>query len=258
MRFAVRVLLALALLPAIGGGLVRAQSVTSSDTLRDPAHPSRVQPEKRPVVAPRRPIRKAERTPVVVAHGPVRPHKAVAAVVPGKRIPPPAVSPVVPAKPTVETKAAPEKLPDPETPEGGAAKLPRFVSLRSDDVNMRVGPGTKYPIEWVYKRRDLPMEIERQFEVWRWVRDADGIQGWVHEATLMGRRCFIVQKAEATLRADASDSASAVAILKPGVIGRIRSCKSPSEWCDVQTGSYRGYLRRDQFWGVLPDEAINP
>lgn len=260
MRFPVRVLLALVLLPAVGGSLVRAQSAASSDTLRVPSHPSRVHPEKPPVVPPRRPIRRVEgsKTPVVLPHGPIRPHKAPAAVGSGKAAPPQVVSPV-PAKPTVETKtAAPEKLPDPETPEGGAPKLPRFVSLRSDDVNMRVGPGTKYPIEWVYKRRDLPVEIERQFEVWRWVRDADGIQGWVHEATLMGRRSFIVQKDDATLRADASDSASAVAILKPGVIGRIRSCKPASNWCDVQTGSYRGYLRRDQFWGVLPDEVINP
>ena len=53
---------------------------------------------------------------------------------------------------------------------------------------MRLGPGTRYRIDWVYKRRDLPVEIEREFDVWRWVRDADGIQGWVHQATLMGRR----------------------------------------------------------------------
>lgn len=261
MRFPVRVLLALVLLPAIGGGLVRAQSTTPSDTLRVPSHPSRAQPVKPPVAAPRRPVRKTEgtKTPVVPPHGPTRPQKAVAAVESGKPVPPRVASPVVPTQPSVETKAAPaEKLPDPETPEGAAAKLPRFVSLRSDDVNMRVGPGTQYPIEWVYKRRDLPMEIERQFEVWRWVRDADGIQGWVHEATLMGRRSFIVQKVDATLRADASDTASAVAILKPGVIGRIRSCKPASDWCDVQTGSYRGYLRRDQFWGALPGEVINP
>jgi SH3-like domain-containing protein len=74
----------------------------------------------------------------------------------------------------------------------------------------------------------------------------------------MGRRSFIVQKTDATLRSEGSDTAAAVAILKPGVIGRIRSCPVSSEWCDVQTGSYRGYLRRTAFWGVLPGEAINP
>jgi SH3-like domain-containing protein len=163
------------------------------------------------------------------------------------------------SQPQADAKSAPpDKLPDPEKPEGSAPKLPRFASLRSDDVNMRAGPGTRYRIDWVYKRRDLPVEIEREFDVWRWVRDADGVQGWVHQATLMGRRSFIVQQADAVLRSEAKESARAVAILKPGVIGRIRSCEAASDWCDVQAGSYRGYLRREQFWGVLPDEAVSP
>ena len=123
---------------------------------------------------------------------------------------------------------------------------------------MRAGPGLRYRIDWVYKRRDLPVEIMREFDVWRWVRDADGIEGWMQQATLMGRRSFIVQKADATLRSEANDTAAAVAILKPGVIGRIRSCEASSDWCNVQTGSYRGYLRREQFWGVFPGETVNP
>jgi SH3-like domain-containing protein len=171
--------------------------------------------------------------------------------------------PETPSQPSIDAPAeskaaATQKLPDPDKPEGAVAKLPRFASLRSDDVNMRLGPGTRYRIDWVYKRRDLPVEIEREYDVWRWVSDPDGNRGWVHQATLMGRRNFIVQKADATLRSDPADTASAVAILQPGVIGRIRSCEAASEWCNVQAGSYRGFLRRQQFWGVLPGEAIVP
>jgi SH3-like domain-containing protein len=258
MRFPKRVVLVLAWLLAAGGSLARAQSAPSSGTLSVPTGPPHVQPIKPPVAAPQRPVQKVK-TPVVPAHGPVHPHKPAGAATPAKAPPPQSEPPVAPAVPQAETKAAPpQKLPDPEKPDGGPAKLPRFVSLRSDDVNMRAGPGTKYPIDWVYKRRDLPVEIEREFDVWRWVRDADGIQGWVHQATLMGRRDFIVQKADATLRSEASDTASAVAILKPGVVGRIRSCAAGSAWCEVQTGSYRGFLQRTQFWGVFPDEAVNP
>jgi SH3-like domain-containing protein len=188
---------------------------------------------------------------VVPPHGPVHANKPPASAPPA---PPPPAAPAAPAAPP----PAAEKLPDPEKPEGAPAKLPRFASLRADEVNMRAGPGLRYRIDWVYRRRELPVEIEREYEVWRYVRDADGIQGWMQQATLMGRRSFIVQKADATLRSDPSDSASAVAVLKPGVIGRIRSCEAGSAWCNVQTGSYRGYLRREQFWGALPDEAIAP
>ena len=49
---------------------------------------------------------------------------------------------------------------------------------------------------------------------------------------------------------------TAVAILKPGVIGHLRSCQAGSAWCQVQVGDYRGYLKRSQFWGTLPDEVV--
>ena len=153
---------------------------------------------------------------------------------------------------------APAKPAEEEKPVGTGLPLPRFAALRSDDVNLRAGPGFRYPIEWVYKRRDLPMEIEREFEVWRLVQDPDGIRGWVHQATLTGRRTFMVQGADATLRAEPKDDAAPVAILKVGVIGRIRSCEAGSDWCRLQVGDYRGYLKRSQFWGVLPDEVIAP
>jgi SH3-like domain-containing protein len=258
----VRVLCLSAWLSGLCGGVAWAQP--SSGTLQAPTHRTpHDQPVKEPLAAPRASVQKtgptkATPTPVVPPHGPVHPQKPNAkGTAPVKPVPPVPAGP--PAEAATEPKAAPaEKLPDPEKPEGPAPKLPRFASLRSDEVNMRAGPGTRYRIDWVYKRRELPMQIEREFDVWRWVRDPDGIQGWVHQATLMGRRNFIVQKADATLRSVASDTASAVAILKPGVIGRIRSCPPSSDWCDVQAGSYRGFLRREAFWGLLPGEAVNP
>lgn len=264
MRFPVRVFSISALLLATGVHLAFAQpnpqSGPPTGTLQAPAHRTHEPVAKPPSAAPREPVHAGgSHTPVVPPHGSVHPHKpsANATSAPPAAPAQPAAPAALPAAASLETKP-PEKLADPEKPEGAPAKLPRFASLRSDEVNMRAGPGARYRINWVYKRRDLPVEIEREFDVWRWVRDPDGTQGWVHQATLMGRRSFIVQKADATLRADASESARAVAILKPGVIGRIRSCPASSDWCDVQTGSYRGYLRRDQFWGLLPGEAINP
>jgi SH3-like domain-containing protein len=197
-------------------------------------------------------------TPVVSANGsshPHKPHTAAPPPAPAKPAPAEAPPPAPPATPPAPEAAKPQ---DAEKPDSSPAKLPRFASLRADEVNMRAGPGVRYRINWVYKRRDLPVEIMREYDVWRWVRDPDGIEGWMQQATLMGRRTFIVQKADATLRSEPNDTAAAVAILKPGVIGRIRSCEAASDWCNVQAGSYRGYLRRGQFWGVFPGEAVNP
>lgn len=152
--------------------------------------------------------------------------------------------------------------PPPEDPNKGSVTglpLPRFVALRADDVYFRVGPGARYPIEWLFKRRGLPVEIEREFEVWRLVVAPDGTKGWVHEATLVGHRDFVVTgTSEQIMRREPTDRARPVAVLKPGVLGRIRDCPAGSAWCHVQVGDYRGWLKRDAFWGALPGEVIAP
>jgi SH3-like domain-containing protein len=177
----------------------------------------------------------------VVKPEPAKPHPAP----PVAAVPPPAPKPPK-EPPTVKESTEPPP------------KIPRFAALKTDETNMRKGPGQRYPIEWVYQRRDLPMEVEREYDVWRYVRDPDGIEGWVHQVTLSDRRTFMITGRDATLRADAKDSASAVASLKVGVIGRLRACDAGSQWCQVQVGGYKGYLRRDQFWGLLPDEVLAP
>jgi len=163
-------------------------------------------------------------------------------------MPPVAVVPPAPVPP-------PPK--DPATGEA-PAKIPRFAALKTEETNMRKGPGQRYPIDWVYRRRDLPVEVEREYDVWRFVRDADGVEGWVHQVTLSDRRTFMIKGNDATLRASANDTADAVALLKTGVIGRLRECDDGSKWCRVQAGGFTGYLRRDQLWGLLPDEVVAP
>ena len=173
------------------------------------------------------------------------------------------IKPAVP-KPIVKATPAAPKKPEPapvpaDVGTNTGLHLPRFAALKSDDVNMRSGPGERYPVLWQYKRRDLPMKIEREFDVWRLVEDMDGIKGWVHQATLTGRRGFVVTTAaDVTLRAQAVDTADAVAVLKPGVIGRIRTCDATGAWCQVQVQSYQGFLKRTDFWGVMDGEAVAP
>lgn len=161
-------------------------------------------------------------------------------------------------KPAPHTATAvPAPPPAPPQQADDSVKLPPFAALKFDDTNLRRGPGTRYPIDWVYKRRDLPLQIEGSYDIWRHVRDPDGVVGWVMSVQLAERRTFMVKDAEATLRADVADTARAVATLKPGVIGRIRSCEKGAAWCQVQVAGYKGYLRRNQLWGVLPDEELS-
>jgi SH3-like domain-containing protein len=132
--------------------------------------------------------------------------------------------------------------------------LPRFVSLRASEVNLRTGPGIRYPIEWVFKRRDLPVEVVDEFESWRRIRDWEGTLGWVHQSMLRGRRTALVTGEPRVLRRAPEDTAPPVARVEPGVIGELEGCE-PS-WCRVAAGGFEGWLRREEFFGVYPNEAL--
>jgi SH3-like domain-containing protein len=134
--------------------------------------------------------------------------------------------------------------------------LPRFASLRGGRVNMRRGPGRRYPIDWVLRRRYLPVEIVREFQDWRFVRIPDGTEGWVHRALLADRRSFVVGNSTTALRRAPRREARPVALLKPGVIGRLVSCEQQSAWCRAEVSGHAGYLKRSTFWGILPGEAV--
>lgn len=138
--------------------------------------------------------------------------------------------------------------------------LPRFVSLKASRVNLRIGPGLNYAIDWMYLKSGLPMEIIQEYDNWRRVRDADGTEGWINQSLLSGKRTAIVapwqrgKPTNVTLRADADDKARIVAELEPGVVGTIDSCNG--EWCRMDFGQARGWLKQSIVWGAYPGEAI--
>ena len=138
---------------------------------------------------------------------------------------------------------------------GSGLPLPRFASLRSDEVNVRTGPATRYPIDWVFKRKAMPVEIVAEFENWRKIRDWQGASGWVHQSLLSGKRSFIVPAKPASLHKTPATAAEVVAKLEPEVLGEIRSCAG--DWCRVRVGSVSGWIERTGMWGVYKSEPIN-
>jgi SH3-like domain-containing protein len=134
--------------------------------------------------------------------------------------------------------------------------VPRFVSLRTDQVNFRAGPGFQYPVTWVYQRDGLPVEIIGEFDVWRQVVAPDGGTGWVHEATIRAHRGFYVTAAQAVLRDAPDGGAGVIAYLDAGVSGTLEGCAPGSDFCKVAAGHVTGYLARADFWGVFPGEVV--
>lgn len=143
------------------------------------------------------------------------------------------------------------------TERGKAATLPipRFVSLQGEPVNLRTGPGLRYPLEWVYNRRRLPVEVIAEFDVWRRIRDPDGSEGWVHQTMLTGRRTGIVRGAAQALYRSNAGGSDTLATLEAGVIVNIQRCPA-GPLCRVEVNGVHGWINRDQIWGVYPNEVI--
>ena len=132
--------------------------------------------------------------------------------------------------------------------------LPRFVSLKSSQVNLRAGPGQQYPVDWVFLRKAMPVEVVDEFDVWRKIRDSEGTEGWVHETFLQSRRSVMVTGGTRALKRSNREDSETVAMAEPGVIGRLAECREA--WCRVEIAGTRGWLKRSDFWGVYPEETV--
>ena len=139
--------------------------------------------------------------------------------------------------------------------------LPRFVSLKARRVNLRIGPSRDYPVNWLYTRSGIPMEIIQEYDHWRRVRDLDGTEGWIHKSLLTGDRTAAtapwkrgVNDVYVLMRARAQKNSRLVARLEPGVILLIEECNG--KWCRGEIDGIKGWLAQDEIWGAYPGEAF--
>ena len=146
-----------------------------------------------------------------------------------------------------------------QDPAGGTGlPLPRFVSLKSDDVNVRRGPGQEYDVAFTFVRSGLPVEITQEFDNWRKIRDSEGSEGWVFHSLLSGKRTALVAPWDKTgpfpAYAGADAKAAVVAYLEPKVIADVQECTGA--WCEISVKGYEGWIEQERLWGVYPDEKF--
>ncbi len=132
--------------------------------------------------------------------------------------------------------------------------LPRFVSLRSDEVNVRTGPGVRYPILWIFVRQGLPVEVIAEFELWRKIQDIDGAEGWLHRSMISGdRTAIIVEGRQRVLRNPKKDSIP-ILVAESGVQAELLRCQD--SWCKLLIEGLQGWIEQKHVWGVYPGEVI--
>ena len=137
--------------------------------------------------------------------------------------------------------------------------VPRYVSLKSDHVNVRAGPTKDQDVTWIYTRSGLPVEITAEFENWRRIRDSEGAEGWVYHSLLSGRRTAVItmkKKDDLAPIYDRADAASGVAAkLQVGVVATVKRCNDG--WCRIAGNGFDGWIEQQRLWGVYADEKVN-
>ncbi len=132
--------------------------------------------------------------------------------------------------------------------------LPRYVSLRAGEVNVRRGPGLDYRIDWVFQRSGLPVRIIDEYGRWRRIADSDDAGGWVYHALLTGRRMALVTAPEVTFRAEPNGAAPPTARAEQGVVAHLLQCLP--DWCRVETQGSKGWVPKSTIWGVDAGEEF--
>lgn len=133
--------------------------------------------------------------------------------------------------------------------------IPRFVSLKASEANVRRGPSLTHRIDWVFTRRDMPLRITAEFGHWRRVEDRDGLGGWVHYSLLSGVRTVIVQDDMTDLLMKPVPNAQVNARAQAGVVARLLECVP--DWCRISASGQSGWVQKSALWGVETDELLD-
>jgi len=130
--------------------------------------------------------------------------------------------------------------------------IPRFVSLKTSEANVRRGPSLSHRIDWMFTRRDMPLRVVAEYGHWRRVVDREGLGGWIHFTLLSGIRTVIIDTDMQPVYAKASEDSAQVALLEASVIARLYTCTAT--WCEIDANGYDGWVPKSAIWGVMPDE----
>jgi len=133
--------------------------------------------------------------------------------------------------------------------------IPRYVSIKASEANVRRGPGLTHRIDWVFQRRHLPVQVTAEFGHWRRIQDIEGAGGWVHYSLLSGARYVLVTKDFAALYKKPSPEARLIARAEAGVVARLGDCIDG--WCKVSADRLSGWARREDLWGIAAGEVLD-
>ena len=123
----------------------------------------------------------------------------------------------------------------------------KFLSLKNNEVNLRLGPSFEYPIKLTYNKKYLPIIIIDKSEAWRKIKDFEKNSGWIHISQLSKRQTAINYKNNSILFKKPTIYSKPIARLETGRLVLINKCKL--KWCKITSGDFNGWLNKKYLWG---------
>jgi len=123
----------------------------------------------------------------------------------------------------------------------------KFLSLKNNEVNLRLGPSFEYPIKLTYNKKYLPIIIIDKSEAWRKIKDFEKNSGWIHISQLSKRRTAINYKSNSILFKKPTIYSKPIARLETGRLVLINKCNL--KWCKITSGDFNGWLNKKYLWG---------
>jgi len=128
-----------------------------------------------------------------------------------------------------------------------SAQALTMVSVAADNVNLRSGPGEKYPVVWTLGVGFPLSVLEERGDWWR-VEDFEGDTGWVSKDLIERKPHMIVKVEKANIRSGPSERYQLVGKANRGVV--FQTLKVKDKWVQVKHGKgLTGWVSRSLLWG---------
>jgi SH3-like domain-containing protein len=130
-----------------------------------------------------------------------------------------------------------------------------FASVKSGEVNARIGPNIRYPIKWIFVKKNEPVEVIASFDQWKKIRDFRGDEGWISSKMLSNKRYVIIIGTKNVYLYKKSDKSTKVlAYIEPET--RLKLIECSNELCMVEVNKIKGWIDRKNLWGVYQSEYL--
>lgn len=124
-----------------------------------------------------------------------------------------------------------------------------FASIRAGEANVRSGPGTNYPIKFVFKLQGMPIHVISEYDNWNEIKDFEGQTGWISKSLLTKKRTLMVRTTRSFVNMHQKNSEKSRVIfrLENNVIGDYLKCLK--EWCAIKVKNKKGWVRKGDLFG---------